>query len=608
MKRLAMAAVFFAGLAAAMELSDLSPEARKLFPEEREGIVELPDGATVRGIVVQDTPASVVLKTRKSDTVTMSREYRRADIKSFQYLDIEPAFAAVLLDMELDEENSLPLEDLDRAVALFDEFLAKAAPRAVDRQAVTEKRALLADELEKVRRGWEKIEGAWLAPVQAAVKRFDVYTRRIGELEKRADFKTNPKVSQARDDLVEKRRATARALPGMMQTRVPELVGKRAFDEVVDEMGAFMSFWIKQVVRTEGPAAKVMGEMDFDYIMRLQNQIMDAYRASGIGTTITRMPPQAKDMVYVPGGYFLMGRRDAKPNDPAFPMHFVYVPPFLMDKYEVSNAEYRRFVEHVRATADSSMEHPDAPPLKSHDPDGWTRPELGKDRQPVVGVDWFDAYAYAKWVGKSLPTEAQWEKAARGLDGRLYPWGDDPPEKTAVNFAPGREFLAREIDRQKPPPPPPPPPRFGCGCIAKNEEPPPPPPPTELKAATYDVDKSLPALALELKAGEMFEWSKEYPSPYGVLHMAGNAAEWVLDGYEPAFYGESPVRNPLAAAGPNSPRIHRGGSYLSRNPDDLKTYSRGIATGEKEKSGNDAGGRPMVGFRCVKNLDIAGGN
>jgi formylglycine-generating enzyme required for sulfatase activity len=338
--------------------------------------------------------------------------------------------------------------------------------------------------------------------------------------------------------------------------------------------------------------------MNFDYILAMELKFMDAYRAAGLGAG--RQGPKEPGMVYVPGGYFLMGNRDARPSDSAFPMRIVFVGPFLIDRCEVSNAEYRKFVEHVNRTGDSSMEHPDAPPLKKHEPEGWKKPELSGDLQPVVGVDWFDAYAYAKWAGKSLPTEAQWEKAARGMDGRSFPWGEEPADRCAVSWEGGRSFLGAEIDRQKPPLPPPPPPRFGCGCVEKDELPPPPPPPTRIPPVTFDVDKSLPAMAIAMKEREMFEWDKEYPSPCGILHMAGNAAEWVADWYDEKYYGDAPLRDP-EGPGKTSGRVFRGGSYLSTGADSLKTWARAAGQG-REASGCDGSGRPFIGFRCVKSI------
>ena len=98
--------------------------------------------------------------------------------------------------------------------------------------------------------------------------------------------------------------------------------------------------------------------------------------------------------------------------------------PFRIDRFEVTNAQYRAFLEDVRAQGDDGVRHPDQPAGKDHTPSLWADARYNADEQPVVGVDWFDAYAYARWAGKRLPTADEWESAARGSTKRLYPWGD----------------------------------------------------------------------------------------------------------------------------------------------------------------------------------------
>ena len=199
-------------------------------------------------------------------------------------------------------------------------------------------------------------------------------------------------------------------------------------------------------------------------------------------------PADGKEMVYVPAGGFLMGSADGDKDSSADekPQHRVYLDAFWIDKTEVTVAEYRRFCE---ATG---REMPPAPSW------GW------HDDHPVSEVTWDDAAAYATWVGKRLPTEAEWEKAARGTDGRPYPWGNE----------------------------------WGPGKCAN-----------QVNSDTTQPVGSYPAGA----------------SPYGALDMAGNVEEWCADWYGESYYRFAPARN---SAGPPSGeyRLLRGGSWLNALP------------------------------------------
>ena len=261
----------------------------------------------------------------------------------------------------------------------------------------------------------------------------------------------------------------------------------------------------------------------------------------------------------------------------------MYLPPFLIDQCEVSNKQYGEFLEHVRATQDVSMEHPDAPPLKDHTPTGWNSRALKTDDQPVVGIDWYDAYAYAKWAGKRLPSEAEWEAAARGTDLRPFPWGKESPAKVFANNVSGRAALSDESTRQEAPRDP-----------KRKDQ---PPPRVNLPAVTWPVNKHLPARA------ELIDLSLINPpkSASGLYHMAGNAAEWVADFYQSNYYIQSPVDDPR---GPKNGRIHifRGGSYVDGDGP-LHTYARSIAHDKNTQNGN-VNNSPAIGFRCAKSLNM----
>ncbi len=135
------------------------------------------------------------------------------------------------------------------------------------------------------------------------------------------------------------------------------------------------------------------------------------------------------DLVCIPAGEFLMGSdatRDQHAQDDEFPLHRVYLPEYYISRQPITNLQYAAFVEATGSAAPQSWIEGSLPP--------------GKEKHPVVTVLWRDALAFCAWLGEAtvrairLPTEAEWEKAARGTDGRIYPWGDGPPDETLCNF------------------------------------------------------------------------------------------------------------------------------------------------------------------------------
>jgi formylglycine-generating enzyme required for sulfatase activity len=207
-------------------------------------------------------------------------------------------------------------------------------------------------------------------------------------------------------------------------------------------------------------------------------------------------------IVHVPAGEFIMGNEAGNPDER--PQRRVYLDAFEMDKYEVTNVQYRRFIQ---ATG---REAPQIWPGRyvqftdskiSLDWQSGTYP-AGQATYPVVMVNWKDAAAYCAWAGKRLPTEAEWEKAARGTDGRRYPWGN-----------------------------------------------------------TWDANK---ANTREMGIGHP-QPVGSYPagaSPYGALDMVGNVWEWVADFYGRDYYSQAPDRNPPGpSVGWGS--VQRGGSWHS---------------------------------------------
>lgn len=235
-------------------------------------------------------------------------------------------------------------------------------------------------------------------------------------------------------------------------------------------------------------------------------------------------------MLLVPAGPFLMGSNDGLPNER--PEHTVMVKAFYLDQYEVTSGRYQKFLELGKREMLTPLDGDSARSLED---------------RPVVGVTWKEAATYCAWAGKRLPSEAEWEKAARGTDGRRYPWGAMQPFVDIANY--NRGLWVSEAITLVP---------VGSGLEGMS-----------VRHGLKDGGKS----------------------PYGLAHMAGNAAEWVNDWYDREYYQQSPDIDP---PGPSSgeKRVLRGGSWA-----DLPTALRVTARFSAEPEFEDR----TVGFRCAMN-------
>jgi formylglycine-generating enzyme len=318
----------------------------------------------------------------------------------------------------------------------------------------------------------------------------------------------------------------------------------------------------------------------------------------------TLPPGLAPDgMVWIPGGEFSMGS-DGKCDGKfscspatvadALPIHRVYVDGFWMDATDVTNAEFEKFVKAtgyvtIAERTPTKEEFPMAPPeslvagsivftptsgavpLTNHyrwwryqHGANWRHPEgpqsdiKGRENYPVVQIAYPDAVAYAQWAGKRLPTEAEWEYAARGgLSGKLYPWGEE--------FKPGGEFVANTYQGQFP-------------VKDRGED----------GFAGIAPVKSFP------------------PNGYGLYDMAGNVWQWCSDWYRPDYYQKlahegGVTRNPQGPENPFDPaepsekkRVHKGGSFLCNDQ-----YCTRYIVGTRGKGEVNTGSNHL-GFRCVQ--------
>ena len=230
------------------------------------------------------------------------------------------------------------------------------------------------------------------------------------------------------------------------------------------------------------------------------------------------------ERVYVPEGTFEMG--SANGFDDEKPVHEVYLDAFYIDKVEVTNAQYEICVNTGQCEAPSDT---------SSDTRSSYYGNSAYEDYPVIHINWNNARDYCAWAGGRLPTEAEWEKAARGTDDRKYPWGDEIPSCSLVN-----SFNEATGDR----------------CISDTKP-----------VGSYPKNAS----------------------PYGALDMAGNVWELVSDWYQWDYYSSSPASNPT---GPSSGdvKVLRGGSWYY-GWDVLRTVYRGSSP---VRNGSDE-----IGFRCV---------
>ena len=272
-----------------------------------------------------------------------------------------------------------------------------------------------------------------------------------------------------------------------------------------------------------------------------------------------RMPPVG--MVLIPAGTFQMGSEEEDADDDEQSVHTVHINAFYMDEYEVTNAQFKVFVDANPAWGKDNIEDGFHWGGYLRDWEDNTYPP-GKANHPVIWMSWYAAMAYAEWAGKRLPTEAEWEYAARGgLEGQKYPWGDNLPTPADANYGE---------------------PVFNIEHFFY------------MNSGFY-MDSGTSVVG------------RYADNRYGLYDMAGNVWEWCLDEYDADFYAVSHAsRNPMSGARrlrwildnlrfpsmlPNPARVLHGGSWYHVAPL-LRVANRARLT----PSFASVGG----GFRCAR--------
>ena len=244
-------------------------------------------------------------------------------------------------------------------------------------------------------------------------------------------------------------------------------------------------------------------------------------------SSVSSVPPE--DMVLIPAGEFVMGTNSEGANADQKPAHTVYLDAFYIDKHEVTNAQFEAFIVNggyqdqklwTAAGWRFIQKNQIKTPLQHGENSVSTDPD-----HPVIGVSWYEASAYATWAGKRLPTEAEWEKAARGTDGRIYPWGNKMDFSKLSYFPHG--IKVQTVGS------------FGNGA-----------------------------------------------SPYGVLDMAGSVWEWCTDWYREDYDPKNLPKNPkgpdsgeykvLRGGGWDSIRLQLRTSYRYYDKENRRTYNIGF--------------------------------
>ncbi len=259
------------------------------------------------------------------------------------------------------------------------------------------------------------------------------------------------------------------------------------------------------------------------------------------------------DMVFIKGGAFLMGTSDGMPYEA--PVHQVTVKSFWMDAHEVTIADFAKFVDATQYKTEaeklgwSGVFNRKSGQWEKVSGADWRHPDgpasVPSEDEPVCQVSWEDAAAYASWAGKRLPTEAEWEYAARGgLVEKKYAWGDElrPDGKPVANWWQGH-FPERDTGED------------GFAGRAPVE--------------------------------------KFPPNGYGLYDTAGNVWEWCADWFADEYYENSPDTNPSGPAG-GLERVIRGGSWMCS-----ENYCTNYRVGARGHAAPDSG-LDNLGFRCVR--------